>query len=215
MPLLHDVSELVREQLAAARAAGRVLTGREDDVRAGSVGRGIDGASRCRGALVGVNTNVAEVVAEAAFEVGASLTIERRSRRAQHVVNNRRRRVATEPLVAAIPRRSLQARAVFLLLAFVAGATVRVVAAGALALEDRRDRSRRKGNRGRTMKRAVHGEPVTSHDNLMRGRPQTSKRRRRHAAEPGLRRIADERLLEPIELHIRDRNQQQREEEAQ
>src|SRR5438445_4749392 len=47
------------------------------------------------------------------------------------------------------------------------------------------------------------------------GRSQSSERRRVDAADPLLPSIADERLFERVELHVRDRHEQQRQEETQ
>ena len=58
--------------------------------------------------------------------------------------------------------------------------------------------------------------PKTASSSFRRRRhgPQPAPRRRRHFSEPRFRAVADDRLLEADELLVRDRRQQQGEEEA-
>ena len=160
-PLLHDVRQFVCEQLASARACRYILTRGEDDVRADRVGRGVDCLCRSGGAGIAVDAHLTEVVAEAILEMHARVAIERLAGRSQHVVHDGRRQLAVAPVLAAQPR-PLQARLVFLLLALVAAAAVRMTAAGALPLQHRR--KRRRNDCGEAMLIAMHWITSSSDD---------------------------------------------------
>lgn len=88
--LLHRVRELVGEQAAARVGAGRVRATRERDVRAGRVRRGADRARRAIGAIVVVDADAAQIVAEARLEEAPGRGIERLRGTCQHVVDDRR-----------------------------------------------------------------------------------------------------------------------------
>ena len=74
---MNDVGQFVGEEGAARVRGGGILAGGKGDVRAGRVGVGIDGASGFGGVRVGVDADVAEVMAEAGLEEGACGGVER------------------------------------------------------------------------------------------------------------------------------------------
>src|SRR6266513_1863748 len=84
----YNMSKFVGEEGAARVCGGRILTGGENDVRAGSIGMSVDGAGRVGGVRVGVDADIAEVVAEARLEEGACGGVQRMARRAENVTDD-------------------------------------------------------------------------------------------------------------------------------
>src|SRR5262249_39416158 len=80
--LLHHVSELVGDELAAGIGAGRILPGRKNHIVAGRVGQGIQGTRRAGSGAVRMNPYGAEVMPEARLHEGARAVVERLAERA-------------------------------------------------------------------------------------------------------------------------------------
>src|SRR6185369_7030049 len=74
--LLHDVGQLVGEELFASGASGVVLAATEEDVLAGGEGAGLQGVVEGVGFGVGVDTDAAEVGSEGGLHGGAHLFVQ-------------------------------------------------------------------------------------------------------------------------------------------
>src|SRR5208282_809712 len=135
--------------LATART-GIVLAVIENDVLADGVGMRIDGACRLGGPRVGVHTHPAEVTAKARLHIGARGSLERTTRRIQHLVDHRRRGPGSartrSRLLQSLFLRLLLFLGLLLLAGFASGSTT---AAGALPLQQHRTAGREAGNRRR------------------------------------------------------------------
>jgi hypothetical protein len=88
LALLHRVSEFVPQQLPARHAARRIAVAAKDDVSPHSECFGGDRLRRRRGAVIGMNTDATEVVAEPGSEEGAFFRRERRPRCRENLVHH-------------------------------------------------------------------------------------------------------------------------------
>ena len=84
--LLHDMRQFMGDQSAAPVNARLVLTRRENDVVADSVGVRVHGPRGCIGTRIRVDPHSTEVVPHAGGHEAAGRSIERRSRLAHHVL---------------------------------------------------------------------------------------------------------------------------------
>ena len=82
------------KQPAAAVVAQLKLAGAEDDVPADRVGASTHGTGGFGGAVIGMDTYLGKVVAEAGFEEAARSKVERMAGRAEDFVYERRSRPA-------------------------------------------------------------------------------------------------------------------------
>jgi len=75
--LLHDVSQLVCEQMAAGRRFWSVFAVCKDHIFAKRISTRIQSPAGLSGPCIRVNANLAEIVTEAWFKVTAQLSTER------------------------------------------------------------------------------------------------------------------------------------------
>jgi hypothetical protein len=68
LPLLYDMAQFVSEQPSPAPGIGGILPFGECDVPALSKGAGLQGMRGKRSALIGMDTNLAELMAEPGLE---------------------------------------------------------------------------------------------------------------------------------------------------
>jgi hypothetical protein len=86
--LLDDMREFVCQEVAALQRRRGVSAGRKDDLLTDRVGERVQCLSRLCRQGIGMDTNTAEIAAEAALEIGASVLIERLARKVNDIVNN-------------------------------------------------------------------------------------------------------------------------------
>src|SRR5678815_5522055 len=85
--LLHDMSQLMGEQLSAGRGSRPVVSRAENNLRANGVGQSIYCMSGFVGAGVGMHAHFAEVVSEARLHDGPCRSVEWLAGRAQDFVD--------------------------------------------------------------------------------------------------------------------------------
>lgn len=92
--LLHDVGQLVREEMSPGRGVRDEAIAAEGDVAPHGVGARLDRARRLGRLLIRVRPHVSEVAPEARLHEGARLGVERAARRGQHFADDGRGRLA-------------------------------------------------------------------------------------------------------------------------
>ena len=80
--LLHDVRQLVAEQLLSSFGPWVILPCAKDNIASDRVGQRVHAARRFGGARIGMDPDVAEVMPEARFHEGAGCRIQRLTGRA-------------------------------------------------------------------------------------------------------------------------------------
>jgi hypothetical protein len=93
MVLLHHVSELVSQQLPASTRTRRKLPSAKHNVASKRVSQRINGAGRFGRSLACVDPYTAEILLETTFEKGTRAFVQSLTRRAQHVIYHRWRRL--------------------------------------------------------------------------------------------------------------------------
>ena len=85
---MNDMSKFVGEEGAAGAGVRGVLASVEGNMRAYGVRVGVDRARGSGGCRIGVDADVAEIMAEAGLEEGASGGVERMARRTKDVTDD-------------------------------------------------------------------------------------------------------------------------------